>query len=840
MATRFQGTSASEKGVIYDIIIDDSDGAAGSVDILIGGEGFVLSYDTESEDPISPILSSTLEFSIIANPTTSSDISEFINDLITAEETRFRVIVNDSGGNLFWCGFILADKVYQEDTAWADTLWELRIQAIDGIGRLKDLEYNDAGTPYDGRVLVKEHLFNILEKIGLSDIWGATDDYLYVINRWYEDNMSATVNVNSFDRTYIDHSCFFEIDRQGEYKYKDCYEVLSQLMRLFLCRFYLSDGVYRADQISEYKENGSIYRHRYYSDGTKPGTSSSVDLVVEENVDDGIRIEGTRYYWFSALRKASIKYKHFNDRNYLPGKVWDSSASPAGSTAQFGRSGLRAWIQGTIRSRVDYTGLDTQYLPTSIWFRFTITCQSGGTTYYLNRTGSISFTGTITYDDAEWTTNSGDRVHYIAGPQAYYNSDVYEPFSFETPDLPGTTELVYCTVDFDFWKATRYDALIDPANYTEDWKFYDTVFQLLSDDPATLSRETVYTWENADLLTASEVVEYETTFADSENFFTSNALTVYDGSSTPVASSSWTRGVTGTGQQLQQLFLQELMKIRKVPLRRLEGDFYSADYKVHNLLQTTSGARQYCLLRGTYTSAQDMWSGIWMYTDHADSVTPAPVGKIKTPIPGGDPSNPPSPGYPSVEPWTDLGGLLGGSVVGLAFDNGGHPGTTTSAGIDRGDTVTSVPINAIGVDGLINAGDEIALIDPVTGATQLFTVDTDVAAADTTISVTSEAADFNFTQSTIVAVATDTFIDNIYAITRPVRYVEHFTMNGTDGSVTATVNGGTLPSSNDYLDVYYNGVMLQITLDYTVSGGVITFASWKPENGSRITIKFWI
>lgn len=839
MATRFTGTSASPKGVTYTIYIEDSAGGAGSVDMIIGGDGFRLSYDTEEEDPISPILSSTMEFSIVANSDTESDVSDFITDLLDAEETRFTVKVVDGSSNLYWVGYILTDKIYQEDKKWADTLWELRIQAVDGIGRLKDLEYNDAGTAYTGRDLVKTHLFNILDKIGLSGTWGATDDYLYVINQFYEANMSATVNVNSFDRTYIDHSCFYEIDRQGEYDYMSCYEVLKQLMQLFLCRFYLSAGVYRVDQIPEYKSNGSIYRHRYYSDGTKPGTTSSVDLVVEEEVNDAVRLTGTRYYWFAPLRKAIVTYKHFNDRNYLAGEVWDADADPEQLTSVFGRSGLRGWIQGTLKARADYTGLDTQYLPTSLWFKIKITCQSGGTTYYLKREGAVSFTGAVTYDDPEWTTNSADRLYFIAGPQPFYNADIYEPFSFETPDFPGSIETVYCGLDIDFLKATRYNALIDPGEYTEEWKFYDTNFQLLSDDPSTLSRETKYTWENADLTEASEVAEYETVFADSENFFTSNALTVFDGVGDPVASSQWTRGVSGTGVQLQELFLREMMKMRKKPLRRLEGALSTSDFQAHNMLQLND-AKQYILLRGFYQSATDTWDGQWVYVDTSDTVTPVGVGKIKVPIPVNDPSAPPWTGRPKVDPWMETGGLIGGSVTALAFSNGGHVGTTTSAGIDRGDTVTSVTINAIGVDGLINAGDEIALIDPVTGATQIFEVTTDVAAADTTINVTSEAADYNFTQSTIVAIATDTFVSNIDTIIAPVRYVEHFSMNGSDTSVTVTVNGGTLPADNNYLDVYYNGMLLRLTNDYTVSGSVITFASWKPENGALVTIKFWI
>jgi len=77
------------------------------------------------------------------------------------------------------------------------------MKAKDGINRLKGINYNDDGTAYEGRVTFKEHLFNILDKIGLQDFWGATDDYLHSVVRWYEeDDTAATLSDNSIDRVY--------------------------------------------------------------------------------------------------------------------------------------------------------------------------------------------------------------------------------------------------------------------------------------------------------------------------------------------------------------------------------------------------------------------------------------------------------------------------------------------------------------------------------------------------------------------------------------------------------------------------------------------------------------
>jgi hypothetical protein len=52
-----------------------------------------------------------------------------------------------------------------------------------------------------------------------------------------------------------------------------------------------------------------------------------------------------------------------------------------------------------------------------------------------------------------------------------------------------------------------------------------------------------------------------------------------------------------------------------------------------------------------------------------------------------------------------------------------------------------------------------------------------------------------------------------------------------------TENSGTLPSDTNLIDVFYNGVLLSETDDYSISGSDIVL-TFMPKR--RVIVKFWI
>lgn len=834
MATRFTAISRGELGTSYTLVIDDSAFGGSNTDIEI--QGFQLTYDPdEQDDPITSIISSSCQFNIVINDTTRSAINTLIDDMVGADEGRFRVKIT-KGGNIWWLGYILTDQISIEDQDWADKVSTFTINAVDGISRLKDLDYNDAGTAYSGRVTAREHLFNILDKIGTADFYGASDDYLFIICRWYENSMGAVVTDNPLSKTYIDHLAFISTDSEGNETFVSCYDVLKELCQLFLCRFYYSNGVYRYDQISEYRE-ATVTRIKYYKSDVFNTSTTGEDLGIVENSDDIIRLGNVngRKFYFAPSREIILNYKHVNDRNYLAGQTW-TGATAAATISNVGRDGIRLWVRGTLSHTATFTP-SSDFEDCIFIFEFNITCTAGGTTYYLQRDYSFSTLGVLTYTEPAWTTTNTDRYHLITDTVNTYNAVAFlSPVNFETPNFPGSGE--FATLTFDVAVQGVYTLNVNAAPglsaAANSFLFHNVIVQLNADDESALTQTAVFNKENADAPNASLVLEYDALIGDSPSsaFFTSSSLTI-DNGGTEEVSQTWAKGVGGGGKQIQKLWLDEVMKLRTKSLARYEGQIRGTDYNPHNLYELIDGSK-WVMQRLTYDSILETWSGDWWFTGYDDTLTGTLGPIVNEPGPTGiDPSEPPPGPVGGVKKYNPKAGISAPAGPGGIEGNGGHVANLLSAKVDGGVSTTTLSIAQTGVDGLINAGDTITVYDPLTGNTHEFTVADDVAATDTSITVSSTTPAGDLSAGSFVILDTGEWVENI----RRDRYSQTFVSTGVQ-ALTVTANSGNLPSNTAQIEVYYGATRIFETDDWTVSGSVITLV-WKPETGVKIRVFFW-
>jgi hypothetical protein len=856
MGLRIKGTSVTVKGNTYGIEIHDEDFSGTPIEVAIRSEGFNLSYDHEDEDPATPILSSALEFGIIVVPEYRSALESFALDLIESDETRFAIkVTRGISETLFWAGFIIADNVEIEDYDWAGPAGEFRIKAIDGIGRLEGIEYKDGDDKYEGRQSLTEHLFNVLGKIGLDGFWGASDVYLRVVNRFFNQDMSVSDTLNPFDEAYLDHSVFHKIDAKGNIEYANCYEVLKSILQPFLCRFYISNGIYRIAQATEWKTDGSIREHRYDKSGTKLGTDTGLSYKRDENTDSSVRVTGTRFLYFPPVRLIELSYGHLNDRNLTPGAEFQSPGSPDYAMLPFYRDS-KLWFRGKMQSRITTADVGPgefigQYARPI--FAVKVVVQVGLDTYRLKREASVQANGTVVYSDASWSTDPTASFVIALEGSVINGQLITSEINFVTPTLPsggppnaeeiGSPQALFNISGGVVLVGTSF---LDPVSFEHEYSFFDSRTTVIVDDVNKLFNELKYRRFNQDNPNASEVLEYETKFGDAHNFGTSSSLTLADGTYTKP---KWTRGTAGSGQLLQTLFVEELMKIRKSALERLEGQILGEDMYAHHIIKILGG-REYALLRGTYNSRLEVWDGVWQYVN--TSLVIIAVDYEISDVVSDNGVQPPQPPGPPVPPkltedfeMADDDNLGGGSApeIFIIFDNGSQPTTTTSEPIGRDDTVTQIPINPTGVDGLIQSGDEIAIYDPITGLIQIFTVTSDVMAGDTFISVASDDADFNFTEGSVIVLPTDKFVSNIQSGASGggdclEAFRQKFAMSGGEGSVTVTANGGVLPDAA-FIDVHYNGVLLCPSDDWQPSGSDIVFQGWEAEEDSIVTVRFW-
>lgn len=838
MAARFTAISKGVQGTGYTLEVHDTafGGAATEIEI----DGFELAYDPdEQDDPISSIIASSLTFSIIIQPPTQSAINTFVSDMAGADEGRFQIKVT-KGGNVWWVGFILTDQISIEDQAWADKLSALVIRAVDGISRLKDIDYNDDGTAYSGRVLMTEHLFNVLDKIGTSDFYGASDNFLYIISRWYENDMGAVVTDNPLSRTYIDHAAFISIDEEGNEKFTPCYDVLKELARVFLARFYYSGGIYRYDQVSEYREP-TVTQIKYYKGATYNTSTTSVDLGVVETSDDIIRLGNVnaRKFYFAPARKIELTFKHRNDRNYLAGKVWSSNSDPAASFPLFGRDGVSLWMRGKLAYSVDFTP-DSNMQDCIALFKILITCVTDGTTYYAKQNYTVNTLGVITFEAMTWTTTSTDRISIFTDPMYLDAVEYSMNVNLETPTLPGSGEFATVSIDIAFSSLWELDGSTSIApSYTESWEFSNSFLQLNSDDESALTNKSTFTKSNADAPNASLVLKYDALVSDSPTLgtlFVPSNLSI-DNGGTEEISDIWAKGLSfGSGKKIHYLWLDEAMKLRAKSLARYEGQLLGSGYQAHNLVEFIDGTL-WIMQRATYNSVTEIWSGDWWFVGYDDSLTGTIGPVINEPLgPFGPQIGPPPPPTGPKVYNPKAGVSAPGDGVAPLRPTGGHIVTTTDVALSG--PVSSIPINACsGQGGIITNGDTVTIYDPATGANYDFTVTADVAAGDTTISVSTDTPTDDLGADSYVVVDTCSFVGNIRSGSQRTRYAQTFTSTGSE-TLTVTVNGGTLPANTAMIEVYYSATPIFETDDWTVSGSDIVL-EWKPEVGVKIRVFFW-
>ena len=833
MAVRFEGTSAGVKGTTYTVQVHDSDFVGTKVDVSLFGDGFNLKYTPNEERPDAEIIDSAVDLSIMRTATTKTEIDSFISDLLSAPDERFTLRILDSGDNLFWCGYILADQVKYEDDRWADTLANVRINAKDGLNRLKAIDYNDDGTAYTGRATFKDHLFNILDKTGLQGFWGATDDYLLSIVRWYEDqDATAALTVNEMDRTLVDHLAFIDYDDNGNEVYTSTYEVLRNICAIWGARIYLADGAWHFEQWNEYRETGSIYQHRYYKDRTKPGTNTSVDLEVDEGTDDFTTASEGILSYLPSIRKVEIEFNHQDDRNYLKGRNWDDSTPT--ETIVLPAKDKKFRIAGTLRTRALF-GSPTLPLPDLVELHepvvSVIAIEIGftysGTNYSLGRTYTL-IGGIAGYSTSDWDGGDYEVVNPVQSLPVFVSQEI----NFITPAIPDDVATIAAfTFDIDYVISLRPDgSSFDVADYptSEEFTFNDITLQVMNSDGTFPSQLNLAITSNLDNSDASAVLKKEVLIGDGLAFLGSNGISIeIAGEQEPTG--LWTKGLTGSGVFIQRLLAIELLHQRRFPIKVLDGTIYCNSVIHYGNILKLSTAEQFVAMQAVYNSKQEIWRGQFTSIGYSDSLSSfTTIDEPLTPAGGG--GSAPGEG-PQVVPGTSADNPIIGS-----FDDGGHVVSTTGdSNYTDGEVVTTIGIETATVDGLVQAGDTIAMIDRSTGNTQTFTVTSNLQAGDTTIAVSSSTISGSFGTSSYITLGTGEFVTNIREGSAA-RYVQKFD-NPATSTLTITENSGTLPGDTNLIDIFYNGVLLSETDDYSVSGSDITL-TFNPKR--RVIVKFWI
>ena len=264
----------SDNGGSYDIeIYNESFG--GTTKAVITND-LKITYESQGDDIMEALKASRCSFTLVND---SAEVDTFIANLVAGNEDQFKLVVKKQN-NLEWCGVILIDQVSWEDMPKPRLL---TITAVDGIGRLADIEFDFATTDTNpAQSTMLDYIFEALEYNDLSQYWGGTDAYFKESCEFYDTQIVTTgTSVSPLLKTRCDRYLFVTDEVIGEkdmirstavgtrtitvpaYRPVMCSEVINSILTIFSCRMFMSGGSYHIQQVRNFST--SSYNQRSIS-----------------------------------------------------------------------------------------------------------------------------------------------------------------------------------------------------------------------------------------------------------------------------------------------------------------------------------------------------------------------------------------------------------------------------------------------------------------------------------------------------------------------------------------------------------------------------------------------
>jgi hypothetical protein len=241
-------TSLSYQAKIYE------DGYSGSVTAFnLDKFPFEHTLLALSDDAYLPIVPSqiTLRLNI-------TGLTSILPDLTSTNDRKYFIdLVEDL--TIIWQGFIISDNIQLPfNTGFVN----LNIQCTDGLGLLKDVEYNDLLTDSNEQSKIADVIRTCLNQIEWPN--GYTINFAFNL---YHIDMDS--DLSAFEQMYISNRFMLN---------KTTYEVLESICRSFGCQVYQSDGEWWVVAVNE--RTASLRYFTTDQDGAGTGTANTLNPFV--------------------------------------------------------------------------------------------------------------------------------------------------------------------------------------------------------------------------------------------------------------------------------------------------------------------------------------------------------------------------------------------------------------------------------------------------------------------------------------------------------------------------------------------------------------------------------
>jgi hypothetical protein len=586
MAIRFTSEFRSDTGIDYKIEIDDSLFVGSSTTFKVAAEGFVLEYAGETDDIVSPIMSSNVSIPFMVETVLQET---FFEQLIAVQESRFRLKISrfDSGSyKTYWTGYIMQDIAQIEDVSFP-YIYDLR--AVDGLGRLANIDYNTNNDIFQNSLALtrlNKILYNCLSSIGTTDLFGSGEAFLETCVNWWENSMVYSTTKDAANEIAVDRRIFTTIDDEGVEIYTKMIDVLRQLCVTFGSRVYQSNGRFIFEQYSERAAATRIVS-TYNRSGNYIATTSKSDDVVINKTPGAARMAGNQFDFLPAIKRCEIEFQ----QKFMGSRVGQILFSHNRTTAQvfgFISADANASLQINCPS-IRYYVTNAAPPPPSVPFNSIVPIfglmiriedvNNPGVYWYYSR----AFNGYNTptpYGPASWTTTASDYMFDPGNSKFNQNGDVaiLSTINIQTDQLPVSGELVF-QLKQPVLRRVFNNSLLSapplynglPINSVITYNYFANV-DYVSDGKLN-PQSVIYRASNNNTQIESNLVLSLGFTSVADGPLQTGNLAVYTGSAW-VGSDQWRKGNSGSYKKILQLVVTEALGLHAKPIRRYNGSFF--------------------------------------------------------------------------------------------------------------------------------------------------------------------------------------------------------------------------------------------------------------------------
>ena len=574
-------------------IYQDNYGGA-SASFTLGADGFVLRYEGDNQSRYQPIIGSSLE---IPFTETAAAHTNFINALATSEEGEITVGVfrdPDGANTLYWGGVLLPEQCIFLDEAMPR---RTSLKAVDDLGNLTTILYNNGGTGYGDDASVATHLITALSWVRHSHLWGSSTVMLKYANDFYSVD---DVGTNYLHTTKVHHNSFYNPDEDGVNQFLPIYTVLETFATTFNARIFQANGVYWFLPIGAYQNSTAVDFYTVTKAGTVSGSPSTLDTVYEVEVD-GKKLRGYEHSYLPPL------YKVLRTQNYsgnVP-RVFDNlhTKTDFGTTitdADFDYAANSVFkLSGTLR--VTQPGDNTTTGNTRLRrFRLRFTLKVGD--YYLKRVATFSGAASDFHTEVgsvlTYTPHTYGAVSWELTASTYeVITPVYDlnrgltgdttmvlPLDIITPDLTATSNSIDLSVAIA--NVSNTGAITSVTNPNTNYSIQLLRVDQVEED-ATNGDEVIYSATGLD----SSRVEYEQAkvYVGDAVAANSKGVLLIDTGSSLIPSGGWqSLNYSGTGIGIHLLGVREVLGGQRTHTKVQRGTFYGGIVEMYHTLDDDS------------------------------------------------------------------------------------------------------------------------------------------------------------------------------------------------------------------------------------------------------------